>query len=1575
MIKVKDGYVKLIGTTFRGAANHVLLSNGADLEYSKTSKANTLVQRDNGQGIVSAYVTASTEVSTPLLQRSGLLIINSNGLYLKYNNTDAKSIYFNDTYFKPFDAANGNINLGTSGARWKGIYGVTGSFTGNVTAANFVGHLQGNADTATKLTTSAGTAITPIYFKDGKPVAGQYTFGSGNGNAATYTVFPTYTKLVELGYNTEANATKVEEYLKGLCKWLIATYPDGGNFIGNVNPNSRGFCHIYLYPSSNGVKDGLPRYCSGAYYPLSGNVITFNINDYVWGIIPSYVDTTSNQRISGQKTFTLPLIVECGSDAKLVFNNTDGEKYSAISFRENNVEYLYVTGSDSGLRINNRLSCDSYIQGTQLKSTVATGTAPLIISSTTKVNNLNADLLDGFNETSFVRSWWTNSPGYDCSTQNSRPLISFTYNNNAPFTGAIMDVVSNGYGFYLGTGYGADNPLYYRRHGITGDGGMGAWQQLARITDNVASATKLQTARTINGTSFNGTANITTSYWGTARNISIADNSATNTGPASSVNGSGNVTLKLPDTIKGYLTGTADQAVSAQFVKSWDTRDVADTPISHNVGARFLFKNKTASGLDGGGSYNGILHFRPYGSDTDTSGGPTYQLAFTPNGNLYFRRSTGSGASSAWDSWHRILDDSNTFVTSLGTSGNNLTWSTNRGVTHNITIPYSVNADKLDGIHASGLFTNLSNSGNNISVTIGGTNKTLTVGYAVNAVRLGSANSITNVNQPSFYSEDGSRVVYDTFSGTASNKPVDANNANSVLTLYKTKHGTSGQYLSQLAFPDNGHIYYRISSAGTFISWKRVAVATDHLSNPYSLTLQINGSNQVTYDGSSAKTFNVNLSNYVTTNTAQTISGVKTFSSQIKSTVATGTAPFVVNSSTVVANLNAGLLEGYSASKFMRNGDTAASNLNTVTRSGTFRIGSGHSNIPSTAYNYGQMLVLHSNGDTIAQMLFPYNSRRIAVRTGNPSDVGGTGSWGNWEYLALESQIPSIPSKLPNPYSLSLQVNGTTQTTYDGSSSRSFNVSLPSELPNPYGLTLQINGTTQATYYGSSSKTFNVNLPSSVDPTDYYWANVHVSSSSNSGTEPVFYDVTTTSSSDLAFYGSGGFYSGGYSDFAFTVYNLDTTSSTKIAGRINTSATGNTNVISRYLVEYDTSSASIDALKHSTSRVITAWSFKFDKTEVAQLAANGTFYANGFVHRSIASDNYVLLAGGGYKALSSIGATINSAGSGTRPIYTSGGSAYASTSNVGGTHQPMFMYNGTLTAMTSDLGATTRPIYMEKGVLKMCSFTIGASIASGGSAGDLVGFISDGLIGAYPGAPVGNPYQGIYLNGCRPEAMICSLRANVEIITPNTVSGAMACYNTEYNRVFPLEDSIGTRSNPVYINKGVPIPTAYSLQASVNEGTAGALAYYYLGTSITNYTGSVGHQTNPIYIDKGVPKSCSGYVIKHFARYELDPKNRSSSWISHGQSFSFLMALNKNGTGNYSVTVSYPAGFDVDSTWVWCELRFPYSTYGYTTSDGYMRIAPVTESSSASFRTYGITCMNSAGDFVDAWFYLYFLCI
>jgi hypothetical protein len=72
--------------------------------------------------------------------------------------------------------------------------------------------------------------------------------------------------------------------------------------------------------------------------------------------------------------------------------------------------------------------------------------------------------------------------------------------------------------------------------------------------------------------------------------------------------------------------------------------------------------------------------------------------------------------------------------TNLSNSGNSLSITVG-GTNKTLTVNYASNAgnaDTLDGVHASGLFTNLSNSGNNISITIGGTNKTLTAAYATN---------------------------------------------------------------------------------------------------------------------------------------------------------------------------------------------------------------------------------------------------------------------------------------------------------------------------------------------------------------------------------------------------------------------------------------------------------------------------------------------------------------------------------------------------------------------------------------------------------------------------------------------------------------------------------------------------------------------------------------------------------------------------------------------------------------------------------------------------------------------------
>lgn len=80
------------------------------------------------------------------------------------------------------------------------------------------------------------------------------------------------------------------------------------------------------------------------------------------------------------------------------------------------------------------------------------------------------------------------------------------------------------------------------------------------VTGNAGTATKLATARTINGTSFDGSANITTANWGTARTITIGST-------GKSVNGSGNITWTLNDL--GAVSGGFHVSQSGKTAAGW----------------------------------------------------------------------------------------------------------------------------------------------------------------------------------------------------------------------------------------------------------------------------------------------------------------------------------------------------------------------------------------------------------------------------------------------------------------------------------------------------------------------------------------------------------------------------------------------------------------------------------------------------------------------------------------------------------------------------------------------------------------------------------------------------------------------------------------------------------------------------------------------------------------------------------------------------------------------------------------------------------------------------------------------
>lgn len=142
---------------------------------------------------------------------------------------------------------------------------------------------------------------------------------------------------------------------------------------------------------------------------------------------------------------------------------------------------------------------------------------------------------------------------------------------------------------------------------VTPGNNTAVWQKLVLESGNAATATKLAAKRTINGTAFDGTANITTANWGTARNIAIADAAATNTGEAVSVNGSAAVTLKLPAAIKanvtGSLTGNAATATTATTAQACTGNAASATKLAaKRTIALSGAATGTATGFDGSGN-------------------------------------------------------------------------------------------------------------------------------------------------------------------------------------------------------------------------------------------------------------------------------------------------------------------------------------------------------------------------------------------------------------------------------------------------------------------------------------------------------------------------------------------------------------------------------------------------------------------------------------------------------------------------------------------------------------------------------------------------------------------------------------------------------------------------------------------------------------------------------------------------------------------------------------------------------------------------------------------------------------
>lgn len=190
---------------------------------------------------------------------------------------------------------------------------------------------------------------------------------------------------------------------------------------------------------------------------------------------------------------------------------------------------------------NNRI--DSYYFRGVIRSTIAGGlstiTLPYRIKYKTKANGNNAEVINNSEINSSLSTTLTQggityvSSIEDTYYQNIKPHLS-----NSIFLGTTDLRWKCVYSYNLDI---SSTSTFSGK--ATFNGGLSG-TLTGSLSGNATTATTLQTSRTINGTSFNGSANITTSYWGTTRTIW-----------GQSVNGSANVSGAMTGVTSITATG------------------------------------------------------------------------------------------------------------------------------------------------------------------------------------------------------------------------------------------------------------------------------------------------------------------------------------------------------------------------------------------------------------------------------------------------------------------------------------------------------------------------------------------------------------------------------------------------------------------------------------------------------------------------------------------------------------------------------------------------------------------------------------------------------------------------------------------------------------------------------------------------------------------------------------------------------------------------------------------------------------------------------------------------------------
>lgn len=1353
MIKVKDGYGKLIGTTYQGSATQVLLSNGGNLELSSETKANTLVQRNASQHIYATYFNSA---------------ISDEAL------TDIGSVYVRNT---------------------------SDTFIRRISKTQFYSIIDNKFVTL-------DTAQT---------ITGVKTFSTGPILANN--------AIITQNQNSTSNYTTVVRWLKGGTSQ--GTYnPSIGQH--NTGGDGTGSICILPYPTSTD--------------PLGGTVGLFIGK----GVL----------RLDGKAV----------AIAENYYTKTESDE-----------RYVNVTGDT----MTGPLIVKASITGTQLISNIADGTAPLKVTSKTVVTNLNSDLLDGYHETSFFRA-----RGSQTIASSIPTTTELSSNNNLSGNWNVTYPGASGHLVQFNTGSGSTRYMQfysyysgslYWRNSTDSTLNTKSWKTIVdsanytgivlkigtatkgsatlpiylnagtptacsttlgvSITGNAATATKLQTARTINGTSFDGSANITTAYWGATRTITL---SGAVTGSAS-VNGSQNVTITTT-----YQTGSIDgRYVGGKKIAghgSQGTAYTADTYSSNFVNKAFVAYAERGSWAYANNGYittdtgvniplAGTAIFQWGASDTNKT-----QLFITPMNNsgvsnpavneMLFYTSNGSEYSSGWS---RVLTNRNYTIYTVTKTGGGAsgTWgisitgnaaTANRIISHSIsdtlankTTPgYLYHAggsnsvkDKPSGVDAFGVFTMQTASGWYGQLLMSSNTSTGLYWRTATSLNggwkkiLDSSNYTAYVNPANFVTSLGTNGNYVTWTknGTTNNLTVPFATTSNVLNNLGNRTAISGTTVEQRGlrlyevynngYPVNfgnvlniggqgygellfqwtgdsnpGHLYYRSKRDVASQAWSNWVTILDN--NNYSSTL----------DG-----------RYVTLATNQTVSGIKTFSTQQKFTVATGTSPFTVSSTTVVSNLNADMLDGWHLNYILKDGfvTSATSGLSSYWRKvWDITLNNQYNDVDinllvHSAYNQQWGIIsfkLRQNGTGTAKNISAYLAEvvgnipldRFRLYYNNSSGLcqlwcNPSGQYNVYNYRVLAktwrtgTEVATLGTFYTDDTSTAQSLPSDSYVSMAGITI----VNTAAKVANT--LTFSAGKFSSKTYNGSSAITVNVPTHTSHLTNDSgfwtgtrYWANIAVSTSSSTSTSPTF--STAYTSNWFRSTGSTGWYSqtyggGWYMSDSTWIRTYGSKSVYQDTGQIRTDG---------YLVTNGGLTAGATSPNNGTYKLhVTGASWSS-----GLIRAGGGFY-----HNSVNSNSYVLLAGGSYKGLGDFAK--GNAGSATKGVYVTG---------------------GTVTTMTYSL----------------------SSNLNSGTSGKLAYYSSATTVAAY-------------------------------------------------------SSSVGASNRGVYMNAGVPTVMAYYLNATVNSGASGKLAYYSGTNSIDDYTNTIGSSSTPIYINNGIPNAANRYKVVNSGHY------------------------------------------------------------------------------------------------------------